>query len=50
MIVNSIFLAINNFIKSLYSSGIHFYQVIIGLFIFNVLVYILTSFIKTIDK
>lgn len=50
MIVNNIFSLINDFVKGLYSSGIHFYQIIIGLFIFNVIIYILTSFVRSIDK
>lgn len=50
MIINNLAAIINNFITSLYNSGIHFYQIILGLFIFNFLLYILTSFIRSIDK
>lgn len=50
MIINSLAAIINNFIISLYNSGIHFYQIILGLFIFNVLVYFLTGFIRYIDR
>lgn len=50
MIINNLASIINNFIILLYNSGIHFYQIILGLFIFNFLVYILTSFIRIIDK
>ena len=50
MIINNLASIINNFITSLYNSGIHFYQIILGLFIFNVLVYFLTGFIRSIDR
>lgn len=50
MIINNLAEIINNFVKSLYSSDIHFYQIIIGLFIFNILIYLLTSFVRSIDN
>ncbi len=39
MIINNIANMYNNLIINLYSMGIHFYQIIIGLFIFNFLIY-----------
>lgn len=50
MIINSLARIINDFVDLLYNSGIHFYQIILGLFIFNVLVYFLTGFIRSIDR
>lgn len=46
MIINILADIVNDFIIKLYSSGIHFYQIIIGMFIFNYLVYELVSTIK----
>lgn len=46
MIINNMANIVNNFIIDLYSKGIHFYQIIIGLFIFNYIVYELCSMIK----
>lgn len=45
MIINKIALLVNEMIKSLYSNGLHFYQIIIGMFIFNIIIYIICKFI-----
>ena len=50
MIINDLALILKSFVENLYSNGIHFYQIILGLFIFNILVYILTGFIRSIDR
>lgn len=50
MIINNLALIIKNFIETLYANNIHFYQIIIALFIFNLLVYYLTGFIRSIDR
>lgn len=47
MIINEIALIINNAIKTLYNNGVHFYQILIGQFIFNLIVYYICNFIKT---
>lgn len=39
MIINEIAHMYNNLLINLYSSGIHFYQIILGLFIFNFILY-----------
>lgn len=39
MIINEIARMYNNLLVNLYSNGIHFYQIIIALFIFNFLLY-----------
>lgn len=39
MIINEIARIYNNFLIELYSNGIHFYQIIIGLIIFNFILY-----------
>lgn len=41
MIINKIALFINDSIINLYDKGIHFYQILIGLFIFNLIIYII---------
>lgn len=43
MIINNIALLINNMIINLYSKGITFYQIIIGLFIFNIIIYYISK-------
>lgn len=48
MIINKMAEIVNNFIVDLYSKNIHFYQIIIGLFIFNFLVYIIRNMVKNI--
>lgn len=47
MIINNIANIINQTIKELYSQGIHFYQVILGLIILNIIIYFICKFIKT---
>lgn len=39
MIINEIAHIYNDFLIELYSNGIHFYQIIIGLIIFNFILY-----------
>ena len=46
MIINKIALLVNNFIVDLYSRNIHFYQILIGLFIFNICIYIIRRICK----
>lgn len=50
MIINKIAMIINNMIIKLYSMGISFYQVLLGLFIFNILVYIVIKIILEMKK
>jgi hypothetical protein len=50
MISNQIASLINNMIIILYSNGIHFYQIIIGLLVFNVIVYNLCNLIRESKK
>lgn len=45
MIINNLALAVNNFVINL--QGLPFYVILIGLFIFNVIVYVLTELIIT---
>lgn len=45
MIINNIASLLNQMIIDLYSSGIHFYQVIIALFILNFLIYQIGNFL-----
>lgn len=40
MIINEMALFVNNMIQNLYSKNIQFYQILIGLFIFNLIIYI----------
>lgn len=46
MIINKMAEIVNNMMINLYNSGIHFYQILIGLFIFNFLVYIIRKMVK----
>lgn len=39
MIINDLANIVNNLIKNLYSSGIHFYQIIIAMLIMNFILY-----------
>lgn len=50
MIINKIALTINNFIINLYSNDIKFYQIIIGMFIFDFLIYSICNLIKISKK
>lgn len=50
MIINEIALIINNMIISLYDKGIHFYQVIIGMFIFDLIIYYIVKMIQEARK
>lgn len=45
MIINNIANIIKNMMIELYSSGIHFYQVIIALFILNFIIYQIGNFL-----
>lgn len=45
MIINNIVSLLNQMMIDLYSSGIHFYQVIIALFILNFLIYQIGNFL-----
>ena len=45
MIINDIAMIINNMIIDLYNSGITFYQIILGLIIFNFIIFILFKLI-----
>lgn len=46
MIINNIAKIYNESIINLYNNGISFYQVIVGLFIFNVIIYSLCKLLK----
>lgn len=46
MIINQLADIINSLIINLYSNGICFYEVLIGLFIFNTIIYCLCKLIK----
>lgn len=45
MIINNLALAVNNFLISL--QGLPFYVIFLGLFIFNIIIYVLTELIVT---
>lgn len=49
MIINKMAEIVNNFIVDLYSRNIHFYQILIGLFIFNICIYIIRRICKNIS-
>lgn len=46
MIINDLASIVNNIIINLYSNGIHFYQILLGLFIFNFLIYEIVYIVK----
>ena len=46
MIINDLASIVNNLIINLYSNGIHFYQILLGLFIFNFLIYEIVYIVK----
>ena len=50
MIINKIAYSINNFIIILYSRGISFYEIIIGMFIFDFIIFIICKFLKKIKR
>lgn len=50
MIINDIALLVNNMIKGLYARGIHFYQIIIALFIFDLIIYYIVKMIQEARK
>lgn len=50
MIINKLALIVNDFVVGLYSSGIHFYQIILGLIVFNVLIYIICLMINQMKR
>lgn len=50
MIINKLALFINDFIINLYSNDIKFYQIIIGMFIFNFLIYSICRLISLSKK
>lgn len=41
MFINELALLVNKCVVSLYTSGIHFYQIIIGLIVINYLIYLI---------
>lgn len=46
MIINELALLVNNFLINLFNNGIKFYQILVGLFIFNFIVYVITYMIR----
>ncbi len=46
MIINDLAYTVNNLVKNLYSKDIHFYQIIIGLLIFNFILYEIRFIVK----
>lgn len=50
MIINQIALLVNDTINTLYLNGLHFYQIIIGLFIFNIIIYLICKFVVEMGK
>lgn len=46
MIINILANIINNLVINLYNSGIHFYQILIGLFIFNYIIYLISCIVR----
>lgn len=43
MIIDILANTVNNFVIHLYSNEIHFYQIIIGMFIFNFIIYLICN-------
>lgn len=46
MLINNLATILNEFIVSLYSKNIHYYQIILGLIIFNFIIYLICKIIK----
>lgn len=46
MIINNLATIVNNTLNNLFSNGIHFYQILIGEFIFNFIIYLICKIIK----
>jgi hypothetical protein len=46
MIINNLALLVNDMIINLYNNGIKFYQIMLGLLIFNFIVYLLCKIIS----
>jgi hypothetical protein len=46
MIINELALIANNFLINLFNAGIKFSDILVGLFIFNFVVYVITYMIK----
>lgn len=46
MIINKLALFINDFLLSCFNNGIKFYQILIGLFIFNFIIYCIYNLLK----
>lgn len=46
MIINEIASIVNNIVINLYNNGIYFYQILLGLFIFNFLIYEIVYIIR----
>lgn len=46
MIINDLANIVNNIIINLYNSGIEFYQILLGLFIYNFIVYEIVYIVK----
>ena len=45
MIINQIANLVNNFIINLYNINLHFYQILLGMFIFNVIIHYICKII-----
>lgn len=46
MIINELALLVNNFLINLFTSGISFSDILVGLFIFNFVVYVITYMVR----
>lgn len=46
MILNELALLVNNLLINLFSSGISFSDILVGLFIFNFVVYVITYMVR----
>lgn len=46
MIINKLASLLNTFLVNLFEKNIHFYQILIGLFIFNFIIYSLCRLLK----
>lgn len=47
MIINKLALILNDFILKLYSQGINFYKIVLGIIIFDFIIWIIVHMIKT---
>lgn len=50
MIINKLALIVNNFVVSLYANGIHFYQIILGLIVFDAIIYLICLMVKQMKR